>query len=251
MRTWRQLLVWLHVLTSLTWMSTALGLVVLFALSRDDPARAAAAVDMAHVLDMTLLAPAANASAVTGVLLALATRWGLLRHRWVAAKFAITLVQLYVGIGILSVQLRAVDAGDAPAPGWMAAAAACMVGALAFQAWLSIAKPWSTLGIATRPAPPTAGPGWFAAGVLATVGDLVLSQVLGFPSPVFAVPTLLGAIVWLRLVGALSPAPAGRSPGSRSSRAAGRRTPAPPRTASPAGARSAASAPPADPPRHR
>lgn len=249
MRTWRQLLVWLHVLTSLAWMSTALGLVVLFALSRDDPARAAAAVDMAHVLDMTLLAPAANASAVTGVLLALATRWGLLRHRWVAAKFAITLVQLYVGIGILSVQLRAVDAGDAPAPGWMAAAAACMVGALAFQAWLSIAKPWSTLGIAPRPAPPTAGPGWFAAGVLATVGDLVLSQVLGFPSPVFAVPTLLGAIVWLRLVGALSPGPAGRSPGFRSPRAAGRRTPAPPRTASPAGARSAASAPPADPPR--
>jgi hypothetical protein len=30
-------------------------------------------------------------------------------------------------------------------------------------------------------------------------GDLALSQILGFPSPLLMLPTLLGALVWLRL----------------------------------------------------
>lgn len=247
MRTWRHLLVWLHVLTSVAWMSTALGLAVLFALSREDPARAAAAVDMAHELDMRLLAPAANASAATGLLLALATPWGLVRHWWVAVKAGITLAQLYVGIAILSVQLRAVDAGGAPASGWMVVAACTMAGAVAFQAWLSVAKPWprTALGVGRFP---TAGAGWFAAGCAAVVGDLTLSQLLGFPSPLLSVPTLLGALVWLRLTGWLSPGPGGRTPGSRSPRTAGTRAPAPPDTATSAGAGSAGSTRRAAPP---
>lgn len=199
-RTWRTLLVWLHALTSVAWMSTALGLVALLTLSRDDPSRAAAAVAMAHHLDMRLLAPTATASAFTGVMLALATPWGLLHHWWVAAKFAITLVQLYIGIGILSAQLGTIAARGAPSPPALVVASAAMATAIAFEAWLSMAKPWPRTPLASRGRPPTAGTGWFVVGVLAPVGDLTLSQLVGFPSPLLMLPTLLGALVWLRLV---------------------------------------------------
>ena len=235
-RTWRRLLAWVHVLTSVGWMSTALGLVALLVLSREDPARTAAAVAMGHHLDMHLLAPAATASAFTGVLLSLATPWGLLHHWWVAAKFAITLVQLYVGIGVLSVQLAVIDAGGRPSPPALVVASAAMASAIAFQAWLSLARPWPRTPLGVRDRLPTAGVGWFVVGVLAAVGDLTLSQVLGFPSPLLMLPTLLGALVWLRLV---SPARAGRTPGSRSSRTAGTTGPAPRRTTTSAGGGSA------------
>lgn len=268
-RTWRTLLVWLHVLTSVAWMSTALGLAVLLLLSRDDPTRATAAVEIAHQLDMHLLAPAATASAFTGLMLGLATPWGLLHHWWVAAKFAITLVQLYVGIGILSAQLGSLAAGGAPSPPALIAASAAMGAAIAFQAWLSLAKPWPRTPLARRGAGsaplrlrtdgagsaplrlPTAGAGWFVAGVLAPVGDLTLSQLLGFPSPLLMLPTLLGALVWLRLVRRVSPAPAGRTPGSPPPRTAGTPARELPGTPTPAGAGSAGSGHPAAPPRRR
>jgi hypothetical protein len=209
-RTWRRLLVWVHVLTSVGWMSTALGLVALLTLSRDDPSRAAAAVATAHHLDMHLLGPAATASAFTGVMLSLATPWGLLHHWWIAAKFGITLVQLYVGIAILSAQLGTIDLGGAPSPFALAVASAAMSMAIAFQAWLSLAKPWPRTPWGRGERLPTAGVGWFVVAVLAAVGDLVLSQVLGFPCPLLMLPTLLGALVWLRLV-----APASRETTSR------------------------------------
>ena len=199
-RTWRTLLLWLHVLTSVAWMSTALGLAALLTLSRDDPARAAAAVGVAHHLDMHLLGPAATASAFTGVMLSLATPWGLLHHWWVAAKFAITLVQLYVGIGVLSAQLGTIAAGGQPSPPALVVASGAMAAAIAFQAWLSLAKPWPRTPLGVRDRLPTAGVGWFVVGVVAAIGDLTLSQLLGFPSPLLMLPTLLGALVWLRLV---------------------------------------------------
>jgi hypothetical protein len=217
-RTWRTLLLWLHVLTSVAWMSTALGLATLLMLSRDDPSRAAAAVAMAHHLDMHVLAPAATASAFTGVMLSLATPWGLLHHWWVAAKAAITLVQLYVGIGVLSVQLGVISAGGQASPPALVAASAAMGTAIAFQAWLSLAKPWPRTYLGVRDRLPTAGVGWFVVGVVAAAGDLTLSQFLGFPSPLLMLPTLLGALVWLRLVTPTPrrtpvPAGAGRSSG--------------------------------------
>lgn len=235
-RSWRRLLVWVHVLTSVGWMSTALGLVALLTLSRNDPSRTSAAVAMAHHLDMHLLGPAATASAFTGVMLSLATAWGLLHHWWVAAKFAITLVQLYVGIGVLSVQLAAIGEGGEPSPPALVVASAAMSSAIAFQAWLSLAKPWPRTPLGVRDRLATAGTGWFVVGVLAALGDLALSQVLGFPSPLLMLPTLLGALVWLRLV---SPALAGRTPGSRSPRTAGTPPPAPRRTTTSAGGGSA------------
>src|SRR5689334_5592978 len=99
---WRHLVVWLHVISSTAWMSGAAALAILLGLSRSDPAVAGAAVGAARHLDVFLLAVAANASTTTGLVLAWTTAWGLVHHWWVAAKAAITLVQLWVGIAILS-----------------------------------------------------------------------------------------------------------------------------------------------------
>ncbi|MGH3997417.1 MAG: hypothetical protein ACRDTJ_08145, partial [Pseudonocardiaceae bacterium] len=143
-RRWRQLTVWLHVLTSVGWMALAalLGL----AAGSVDRATVTAATSMAHYLDTVLLAPLANASAATGLVLSLGTAWGLARHWWVVTKFVITLVQLYVGIFILSGALNTMAAAGAESdpPIGLLVGAAAMASAIAFQAWLAVAKPGGT-----------------------------------------------------------------------------------------------------------
>ncbi|WP_434219639.1 hypothetical protein [Amycolatopsis nalaikhensis] len=178
---WRQAVVWLHVVSSVAWMSQALALVVLMA---------SGAPTMAERLDSVLLAPMANVSAFTGLLLAGATAWGYFRHWWVLTKFALTLVQLYAGIFLLSPALhRAADTQTVA--GLQIAGASLMASALAFQAWLSIAKPWRKTPWSPAAKPPTA-PTWvFIAGIGAPVVDVAAGLALGYPLPALSLVTLI------------------------------------------------------------
>ncbi|MEJ2886274.1 hypothetical protein [Actinomycetospora aeridis] len=217
---WRHLLVWLHVVSSTAWMSGAAALAILLGLSRTDPAQAAAAVGMARHLDVYLLAVAANASTTTGLVLAWTTSWGLLHHWWVAVKAAITSVQLVVGIALLSPVLDALAAGGTPAPAQQVAGAAVMASAVAFQAWVSVAKPWSRTPVARRERArgrtrlPRAGTSLVAAGVLAPIGDVALTAALGFPAPLLEVVVLVVVGVARRraLRTAVAPVPAAPAP---------------------------------------
>ena len=199
-RTWRRLTVWLHVLTSVGWMSLAASLAVLLALATADPAARGAALLAADHLDAVLLASLAAGSALTGIVLAAATPYGFFHHWWVAVKFAITLVQLYLGIFLLSGMLgdAHADAASAP-PAALLATTLLMVSAIAFQAWASIAKPWGrTPWSAGRPKPVT-GPRWmFASACAAVVVDLALGFVLGGPMPVASVVALLAVLLGSR-----------------------------------------------------
>ncbi|WP_233223780.1 hypothetical protein [Amycolatopsis sp. CA-128772] len=170
---WRQAVVWLHVVSSVAWMSQALALVVL--MSSGAPA-------MADRLDAVLLAPMANVSAFTGLLLAGATAWGYFRHWWVLTKFALTLIQLYAGIFLLSPALR--DSADTGTVAWpQIAGASLMASALAFQAWLSVAKPGRRTPWSPAAKPPTA-PTWvFVAGIGAPAVDVAAGLALGYPLP--------------------------------------------------------------------
>ncbi len=199
-KTWRQLTVWLHVITSVGWMGQALALFTLLAISRTtgDGAIRVAATSMAHEIDSLLLAPLANASAFTGFMLAAATAWGFTRHWWVLAKFAITLVQLYAGIFLLSGALRdsvaAARAGDPePAPLALVAGTALMASALAFQAWLSLAKPWGKVRTGAKlPVAPT----WmFVAAVVAPLVDITAGFLLGYPLPALSLIVLIVQLV--------------------------------------------------------
>lgn len=197
---WRQATVWLHVVTSVGWMGQALALFTLLtmALTTDDPATRISATSMAHVLDTVLLAPLANASAFTGFMLAASTAWGYFRHWWVLAKFAITLVQLYAGIFLLSGALRdsvvAARAGEPQPVSWqLPAGTALMASGLAFQAWLSVTKPWAKTRFA-RTAKPTTAPAWvFVAVLLAPIVDTAVGLALGYPLPALSAVVL---VVW-------------------------------------------------------
>ncbi|MFD9960436.1 DUF2269 family protein [Amycolatopsis sp. NPDC058986] len=187
---WRQAVVWLHVLSSVVWIGEALALMTLLVLgaTTDDPRVRVSATSMAHVLDTTLLAPMANAAAFTGILLAASTAWGFFRHWWVLTKFVLTLAQLYAGIFLLSGALRdSVEAARAGAPvpiGWpLIAGTALMAGVLAFQAWLSVAKPGKRTSWSPTAKPRTA-PAWiFAAGIAAPLADTTAGLLLGYPLP--------------------------------------------------------------------
>ncbi|MFD9887951.1 DUF2269 family protein [Amycolatopsis sp. NPDC059027] len=207
---WRQAVVWLHVLSSVVWIGEALALMTLLVLgaTTDDPRVRVSATSMAHVLDTTLLAPMANAAAFTGILLAASTAWGFFRHWWVLTKFVLTLAQLYAGIFLLSGALRdSVEAARAGAPvpiGWpLIAGTALMAGVLAFQAWLSVAKPGKRTSWSPTAKPRTA-PAWiFAAGIAAPLADTTAGLLLGYPLP--ALSLLMLATVLLTRPTRLSP----------------------------------------------
>ncbi|WP_226380054.1 hypothetical protein [Pseudonocardia sp. KRD291] len=197
LRTWRQLTVWLHVLTSVGWMSLAAVMAVSLAFSATDPALRLGALETAHHLDQSLLAPLAVGSALTGIVLSSATAYGFFHHWWVTIKFAITIVQLYLGIFVLS---NALDAArttpeQAPSATGLVLGPALMASAIAFQAWLSVAKPWGRTPGTRRRRPPT-GPRWvFAAAVVAVPLDLTAGLVLGQPRPLAAVLVLIVVLV--------------------------------------------------------
>ncbi|MGW3999293.1 hypothetical protein ACWEF6_37860 [Amycolatopsis sp. NPDC004772] len=185
---WRQSVVWLHVVSSVAWMSQALALVVL---------TASGAPTMAERLDSVLLAPMANVSAFTGLLLAGATAWGYFRHWWVLTKFALTLIQLYAGIFLLSPALR--ESADTGTVAWpQIAGASLMASALAFQAWLSVAKPgrktpWSPA------AKPLTAPTWvFVAGIGAPAFDVAAGITLGYPLPALELIMLIVLLAFER-----------------------------------------------------
>lgn len=192
---WRQLTVWLHILTSAGWMAQVMTLSVLLAvgLAADDPSVRNAATSMAYAVDGRLVGPMADASAFTGIMLAAATPWGFLRHWWVLAKFAITLVQLYLGIFLLSPTLASsVTAGPSPV---QIVGTVLMAGAIAFQGWLSVAKPWGTVRGRRRTAAGTAPPWVFAATVLGGLADLALALAIGHPLPLLSLILLAVGLI--------------------------------------------------------
>lgn len=189
-RPWRQLTVWMHVLTSVGWMTCALVLFMFLAIGEPGPG---------HTVDTVLLAPLANASAFTGLVLAHGTAWGLVVHRWVLAKFLITFVQLYCGIFLLSPVLNTAAAtGTTSLP--LVAGTVLMASAIAVQAWLSIAKPgprtrWGTDRSTGRPVKLPTAPGWvFVVGATAPAADIALSVVLGRPMPFVQLAALIVVI---------------------------------------------------------
>jgi hypothetical protein len=163
-----------------------------------DRGRAAAATSMAHYLDVVLLAPLANASAATGIALALGTAWGLVHQWWVLTKFAITLVQLHIGIFVISDALDAAATAAEAGPG-LAVGSAVMAAALGFQAWLSVAKPWprtrwSRHRRTGRPIRLPTGPTpLFVAAVLGPLADFAIGFAVGFPAPLLSLVVIVAA----------------------------------------------------------
>ncbi|MBP2337160.1 hypothetical protein JOF41_003338 [Saccharothrix coeruleofusca] len=170
----RKLLVWTHVVSSTTWMCMALALfaVVGYASAAVGEQRRHA-FEIAHLLDVEVLQFAATTAAFTGLMLSGLTPWGYFRHWWVLLKFGITLIQLYVGIFVLSPNLHPDGSAALTRVG-----ALLMASALACQVWLSVAKPGGRTPWASAGRLPTAPPWAFAACLAVPFADYALGEFL-------------------------------------------------------------------------
>ncbi len=184
----RTLLVWLHVVTSVGWLSQAVALLalLLYGMKTSD----VSAFRMARVLDHEVLAIMANTSAFTGLMLSATTPWGYFRHWWVLAKFVITVSQLYIGIFILSGNLE--QAANGHVSNWMPVGTACMIGAIAFQTWLSVAKPWGRTPWTDSKKLPTASTTTFVLAIIIPAADFGISLYMGDPMPMLMLITVIG-----------------------------------------------------------
>jgi hypothetical protein len=91
----RRLLVAVHVTCSIGWVGVVLAYIVLgIAAERGDPETLTGAWIAMEVLGWHVLLPLAVNSWGTGILLALGTKWGFLRHYWVVASLAATSLAL-------------------------------------------------------------------------------------------------------------------------------------------------------------
>lgn len=162
-------------------MALALATLLIWGLSNNDTS----AFDAARLIDAELLRHLGTSSAFAGFMLSALTPWGYFRYWWVLAKVAISISQLYVGAFVLSPNLDT-------RPDWaLVTGSLLMVGALAFQAWLSIAKPWKLTPWSPRRKPPSA-PSWqYLAAIAVPVADYVL-----FKAPLLSLLTVLAYPVY-------------------------------------------------------
>ncbi|WP_207897365.1 hypothetical protein [Amycolatopsis pittospori] len=91
---WRKLVLVVHVVSSLGWLGITLVNAVLTATSvfTDDPRRQHAAILMMDQVGGYLLLPVSMTALVSGIVLSVGTKWGLIRYRWVAIKLVLTLI---------------------------------------------------------------------------------------------------------------------------------------------------------------
>lgn len=145
----------LHVLCGVGWMGLDVGLVVLVATgaSSDSGPTVAAAYTAARLVIPAVVPVLALGMLLTGVLLGLGTRWGLLRWTWVVAK-------LVIGLVLTVLVLVALVPGALGIPADLTGTAAevreavgsegrdllfppiVSFAALGVALWLSIWKPW-------------------------------------------------------------------------------------------------------------
>ena len=138
----RKAIVVLHVISSVAILGQVWVNAVLAVIAMRAPGSARAAYSFMQDLVYASAAPLSVLSLVSGVVLGLGTKWGVLRFRWVTAKLALLLLTVLSGITIQGPLLERLIA----APSFTAqlanlAATAVQFGLLAVATWLSVFKP--------------------------------------------------------------------------------------------------------------
>jgi hypothetical protein len=146
-----------HIITSVGWLGVVFAKLVL-ALT----AATAASPDVSAILLVALdavnaaFAPASTGAIVSGVLLSLGTRWGLLQHHWVVAKLVLTVgvfgtavqvVPRIVGLAVAEPTLFGLPWGPAALLAFAAAIHLLMLGAATA---LAVYKPWGKTWLGRR-----------------------------------------------------------------------------------------------------
>ncbi|WP_207770208.1 hypothetical protein [Frankia canadensis] len=145
----RTVLLTMHVIVSVGWNGVAFAQLVLASTAAADDGLRHSAYELMHVVDRTLDIPLALLTLITGIVMSLKTRWGLLRYWWVVAKLSITVFAVISGGAVIRTLI--VAAGHATAGGqttYPAQAVALILCASVMNVLfitatvLSTAKPW-------------------------------------------------------------------------------------------------------------
>jgi hypothetical protein len=156
----RKLLLTAHVSLSVGWFGVVAAMLVLAlsAAGASNPASAQAfSLALARVLDILILPPPASlsvAAILTGLALALGTRWGLFHHWWIVAKLVLSAAVLLTGLRFVQAwaQQAAASPPTAEARTLLIAASLAHLIMLGAATVISIYKPWGRIR-RTRPGP--------------------------------------------------------------------------------------------------
>jgi hypothetical protein len=156
-----------HVLSSVGWFGGAYAMIVLGVTSADaEPGFRHASFELVHACDRFLLIPLSLLSLVTGLVVSLGTKWGLVKHYWVLVKLVGTLAVMVFATFFLSQWVKEVIALTAVDPGAdisgltspIAVGAATMASLLLGITVVSIVKPWGRTARGRRALPRRGGP---------------------------------------------------------------------------------------------
>jgi hypothetical protein len=164
----KQLLDILHIGSSIGWLGGGFMMLTInvFGLLTDDPRSRHVAHEISHVLDRWPLTFLAIGALVTGVLMGLKTKWGLVRYWWVAIKLVLTCAQIIViPIVVGGWSVDAIDRSARPGmlsdPAYLAdradllGASVGIISLLTFMLVLSVLKPWKRTRRQPRLKPPS------------------------------------------------------------------------------------------------
>lgn len=146
--------VWLtlHVGFSVGWLGVSLTMTVLALIGVFASSHTArhGAYEVLHIVDLAAAIPSMFLSIITGLVVSLGTKWGLVRHWWVITKFAISVtIPLLAGTveSTLADELALRTVDPAVQPGGTGMALTAVLAAFTVALWvatiLSVVKPWN------------------------------------------------------------------------------------------------------------
>jgi hypothetical protein len=141
----RAALLTIHVAVSVGWLGLDGALVALevTSLTSGDPTVQGGIAAAMGALASWVLIPVVFTSLVSGLVLALSTPWGLVRHWWVLAKCGIAVTLTAAGLALMLPRLDQVVTGDGePAQLQMLLARSLALVLLLAATGLSVIKPW-------------------------------------------------------------------------------------------------------------
>ena len=150
-RRMRKAMVVIHIVVSLGWMGAGAANVVLaFTALLGDQTLRYACYRFIQQIDTFLVIPAAFTALTTGIVLGLATPWGVLRYWWVLIKLILTVVVIVastfsIGVWVeLSIEATR-GGGTSPYALQLIVGALANIVAFLFMTWLSVVKPGGQL----------------------------------------------------------------------------------------------------------
>lgn len=143
----RKVVLTVHIIVSVGLLGDSAGYlaVAIRAATASDPAVADVSYQILRMFGFVFGIPLSLAALLTGLLLGLGTKWGVVRYPWVVTKLMLIVSVIAVGALVLNGGMEAMLAGRGGAEGRLIAGAAYDVGALTIATVLSVFKPGGRL----------------------------------------------------------------------------------------------------------